>query len=414
MLAANGGECEDRTVDVVVGVGRRHLGPDAGRAVRHDGKGEGDDIEALGQEPIGHLAGDLGVAQHDRDDRVAGTGERETGSLHTRAEPFRVALEPAVQLRGRPEQVEHPQRRRGDDRGQRVAEQVRPRPLSQPLDDLLPAAGVATRCATHRLAEGPGHDVDPVGDAAVCRRATTAGSDEADRMGIVDHHHRVVAVSELANRHEIGDHTVHREHAVGGDQPVASVARLLQPLFQLRHVVVVIAKPSRLAEPYAVDDGRVVEGIADHAVLLVEDRLEEAAVRVEARRVEDRVLGAEEPADLALELAVHGLGAADEPHRRHAVPVGGEGAAAGLDQCRMVGESEVVVGAEVHHRPPVRQLDVGRLGRRDHPFMLVQAVVLQPGRSSGEVVEHRLSGGVADHQLFDSGPTAFALATRSS
>ena len=62
----------------------------------------------------------------------------------------------------------------------------------------------------------------------------------------------------------------------------------------------------------------------DHAVLLVQDRLEQSAVGVEARRVQDRVVGAEELAERGLQLVVHGLGAADEAHRRHAVAVGVE------------------------------------------------------------------------------------------
>ncbi len=50
-------------------------------------------------------------------------------------------------------------------------------------------------------------------------------------------------------------------------------------------------------------------------------RLEQAAVGVEAGGVEDRVLGAEECRQPPLELAVHGLRAADEAHRGHAVAV---------------------------------------------------------------------------------------------
>ena len=48
------------------------------------------------------------------------------------------------------------------------------------------------------------------------------------------------------------------------------------------------------AETDAVDDRGVVERVADDGVPLVEQGLEEAAVGVEARRVEDGVLGAEE------------------------------------------------------------------------------------------------------------------------
>ena len=69
-------------------------------------------------------------------------------------------------------------------------------------------------------------------------------------------------------------------------------------------VVVLVAMALGLAEPDAVDDRRVVERVGDDRVLLAEQRLEQAAVRVEARAVEDRVLGAEELRDRGLELLV--------------------------------------------------------------------------------------------------------------
>jgi hypothetical protein len=53
-----------------------------------------------------------------------------------------------------------------------------------------------------------------------------------------------------------------------------------------------------------------------------EEGLEEAAVRVEARRVEDRVLRPEEGADLLLQGLVEILGSADEADRAHSEPVG--------------------------------------------------------------------------------------------
>ena len=50
-----------------------------------------------------------------------------------------------------------------------------------------------------------------------------------------------------------------------------------------------------------------------------------------------------------LQRLVHVLRAADEAHRGHAVAVAVERRLAGRDQRRMVGEAEVVVGAEVQH-----------------------------------------------------------------
>ena len=69
---------------------------------------------------------------------------------------------------------------------------------------------------------------------------------------------------------------------------------LLELGLQVGHVVVLVAKPLGLAEPDAVDDRGVVQLVGDDRVLGAQDRLEQPAVGVEARGIEDRVLGAEE------------------------------------------------------------------------------------------------------------------------
>jgi len=81
----------------------------------------------------------------------------------------------------------------------------------------------------------------------------------------------------------------------------------------------------------------VVQRIGYHHVLLVEDGLEQAAVRVEARRVEDRVVGAEERRQPRFQLFVHCLRAADEAHRGHSISVFIEGLVGGGDDVWVVG-----------------------------------------------------------------------------
>ena len=145
--------------------------------------------------------------------------------------------------------------------------------------------------------------------------------DEARRVGVVDHDQRVVALGEVADRLQVGDVAVHREDAVGRDDHAARAgrARLLQLRLEVLQVHVLVAEAVRLAEADAVDDRGVVERVGDDRVLLAEQRLEEAAVRVEARRVEDRVVRPEERRERLLELAVAVLRAADEAHGRQAV-----------------------------------------------------------------------------------------------
>ena len=127
--------------------------------------------------------------------------------------------------------------------------------------------------------------------------------DEADRVGVVDHHERAVALGEVADPGEVGDVAVHREDAVGRDHPGVRAGRLLEARLELVEVAVRVAQPLRLAEPDPVDDRGVVERVGDDRVVGAEQRLEETAVGVEARAEEDRVLGAEERREPLLELA---------------------------------------------------------------------------------------------------------------
>jgi len=101
--------------------------------------------------------------------------------------------------------------------------------------------------------------------------------------------------------------------------PEPAVPGLLEPGLEIGHVVVQEAEPLRLGEPDPIDDRGVVELLGDDRVLLLEQRLEQAPVGVEARGVEDRVVQAEEAGDLLLQLAMDVLGAADEADGGHAV-----------------------------------------------------------------------------------------------
>ncbi len=159
-----------------------------------------------------------------------------------------------------------------------------------------------------------------------------------------------------------------------------------------------IPESLRFAQADAVDDAGVIQGIADHRVLGAEDGLEQAAVGVEARGVEDRVLGAQERADAGLQFLVDGLGAADEADRRHAVAEVVERLVRGRDDLRMIGEAQVIIGAEVQYvlagavHPHV---DVSLLRARNQPFRLEQSLLTQRFRLPGERGEKSFRHGIA-------------------
>ena len=166
-------------------------------------------------------------------------------------------------------------------------------------------------------------------------------------MTLVNHNQSVVLLCEVANLVHRGDVAVHREHAVGDDDAEALCLCLLQTLLQFLHVGVCVAVAFCLAKAHTVDDGCMVEGIADDGVLFREERLEHTAVSVEASGIEDGVLRLEVVADGCLELFVDVLRAADEAHARHAEAPFCHHLCCSLYEARMVAEAEIVVGAEV-------------------------------------------------------------------
>ena len=194
-----------------------------------------------------------------------------------------LSLRRAAQVVTLGQQVEDHKRGGGDRRGDRVGEQVRAGPLSQHVDDLLVPAHVPAARATERLSERAGDDVDTIGHTVQLGGSASVLTDESDGVRVVDHHHGAIAVRQLADLAQGCHVPVHREHPVGRDQPAACVGSLSQLVLEMGHVPVVIPVAPRGAQPDAVDDGRVVQLVADDGVVLAQQGLEEPPVRVEAR-----------------------------------------------------------------------------------------------------------------------------------
>ena len=117
----------------------------------------------------------------------------------------------------------------------------------------------------------------------------------------------------------------------------------------------------------------MVQFVGDDRVLLAEKRFEQSTVRVEARRVKDRVLRAEELAERRLQLLVDLLRAADEPHGGEPVAPFVERVVRGRDHGRVLGKAEVVVRAQVEHLARGPHADARVLRRRDHALVLIEA-----------------------------------------
>jgi hypothetical protein len=161
-------------------------------------------------------------------------------------------------------------------------------------------------------------------------------------------------------------------------------------LLELGEIAIGIAQATRLAQPDAVDDGRVVERVGDDRVLLAEHGLEQAAVRIPARGVEDGVLGAEKTRERCFELLVHGLRTADEAHGRHAIAEPVDGAVRRFSDGGVAGQAQIVVSAEVDHLGVVGA-DLARLRACDHPLGLEQALFAEFRQLA---IETLIKGGV--------------------
>ena len=285
---------------------------------------------------------------------------------------FRCRRDP--QVVGALGEVEGGQRAGHDDRGDRVREEVRTRPLAQQVDHLAVGCDVPAGCATERLAQRAGDDVDAVLDPEQLRRAAATRADEAHGVGVVDEDHRAVRLGEVADPVQRRIRAVHREDPVGDDHDATGAGGRLELGGEVGHVGVAVAQPPSPAQPDPVDERRVVQLVGHDGVLGTEEGLEDPAVGVEARRVEDRRGQSQEVGETALELGMRDLGPADEPHRRQAEAPLLQRRRGRRHDLRVVGEPEVVVGAEVQRRAVPRR-HVGRLGGGQLTLVLPEAGV---------------------------------------
>ena len=151
---------------------------------------------------------------------------------------------------------------------------------------------------------------------------------------VVDEDERAVLLGEGDDLVQLREVAVHREDAVGDDDPEALVGVLEELLLEVPQVGVLVGVGHRLAEAHPVDDRGVDEAVGDEDVLLAEERLEDGGVRVEAGGEEERLLRPEELRQAALELAVDVLRPADEADGRHPVAPLVEARVGGRDHAR--------------------------------------------------------------------------------
>ena len=276
------------------------------------------------------------------------------------------------------QQFEHAQRCRGDRRRERVRKQIRPRALPQQLDDLacardvkppdappsaLPSVPVmmSTRPSTPQNSGVP-RPPSPTKPTA-CESSTITSAP--------------IPVGQIADRLQVRDDAVHREHAVGRDQLEAGAGGigLVQLGLEVGHVVVAVAKALRLAQADAVDDAGMIQLVADDRVLFAQQRFEQ-------RRRWHR---SSSNTGCCLRCRGTRKASARAPCAPLCVPQMKRTDAMPKPQCSspsraaamsrgIVGETQIVVRAEVEHFGARAQADVRRLRAFDHPLRLVEAI----------------------------------------
>ena len=164
---------------------------------------------------------------------------------------------------GGAEKVEDLEGGRHDGWGDAVREEVGAGPLAEEIDDFLAPGGVASGCPAKGLAKGGGGEIDLPEQPAVFVGPASPCAEKAGGVGVVEVDQRAVAGGELVDFVELGNHAVHGEDAIRGDELVtnAGVLRFLQFGLKVGHVVVGIAVALSLAEAHPVDDGGVVERV---------------------------------------------------------------------------------------------------------------------------------------------------------
>ena len=291
-----------------------------------------------------------------------------------------------MELVGFLEHLEHLEAGADDHRREGVGEEVRAGTLAEEVDDLLAAGRESADGTAEGFAEGAREDVDAAVAVELLGDSVARLADDTGAVAFVDHHEGVILLGEIADLVHRGDVAVHGEDAVGGDDAETAAPGFLQLGFEIGHVSVGIAEALGLAEADTVDDGGVVQRVGDDGVIGTEQRLEDTAVGIEAGGIEDGVVGMEVLRDGLFQFAVTVLGAADEADGGHAVATFVHGLLRGFDQARIVGQAEVVVGAEVEGLAAVLEGDFSALGGDDIAFVLVETGLLDFGEGVLEVL----------------------------
>ena len=102
------------------------------------------------------------------------------------------------------------------------------------------------------------------------RRAAPVAPEHTGRVTVVYDHRCIVSIRQFDDLIEFCEIAIHGKDSVCRDQAKPAGCRVAQLGFQVCHIGVRIAEPGGLAEPDAVNQAGVVQGVTDDGVLLAE------------------------------------------------------------------------------------------------------------------------------------------------
>src|ERR1041385_3408660 len=119
----------------------------------------------------------------------------------------------------------------------------------------------------------------------------------------------------------------------------------------------------------------MIQFIGDDGIFRAQESFEKSAIGVKTRAIKDGVIRAQEFAEFAFDVSVHGLRPADEPDRGKTLTPVIQRFLGSLDYRRMLSQPQVIVGAEVKHWLAIAlgDPDAGGLRRGNNALTLRRA-----------------------------------------
>ena len=210
------------------------------------------------------------------------------------------------------------------------------------------AAGGEPANDAERLGESSHFDIDLVFDS-IMDPDSAPFAQHAFAVRVVHVGHRAIFSGERADFVERRGVAVHREDAVGDDEPAPRVGSLAQQVFQLTHVIVRVDVARRLRQSHAINNRAVVQLVGEKVVALAHQLRNQPGVDGEASLVVDGGVTALELGDALLQPDMQVHVACNRPHAARASTVAADSRNGGLLQPRVVAQVQVVVRAE--HQP---------------------------------------------------------------